>query len=153
VPAQSVFCRQLEHCSCAVQNGVGAVQSTLDLQATHSALAVSQIGSSPEQPAFDVQPARQRWLPAQMGVAPPQSSLLMHWTHSPVARQMGALAAQSVFARQVTQLPVCASHKAVGAAQSSFVRHSAHAPVVASHFEASRGQAVGVVPVHEAWHW
>lgn len=153
MPAQSLFCRQLEHQSFEVQKGVGAAQSRLDLQATHSELSVSQIGSSPEQPAFDVQPARQRSFPAQMGVAPPQSALLMHWTHSPVARQMGAPAAQSVFARQATQLPVCASHKAAGAAQSSFVRHSAHAPVVASHFEALRGQAVGFVPVHEAWHW
>lgn len=137
-----------------MQNGVGAEQSRLDLQATHSALSVSQIGSPPEQPAFDVQPGRQRRFPgSQMGVAPPQSALLMHWTHSPVARQMGALAAQSVSARQATQLPVRASHKAAGAAQSLFCRHCAHAPVVASHFEVLRGQAVGFVPVHDAWHW
>jgi hypothetical protein len=58
--AQSLFCRQLAHCRSGVQSGVDAGQSTLDMQATHSALAVSQIGLSPEQFAFDVQPPRQR---------------------------------------------------------------------------------------------
>ena len=117
--AQSLFCRQLTHAWSGLQKGVGARQSAFDMQATHSPLAVLQSGLSPEQPAFDVQPLRHRlsWA-SQMGVAPLQSALLRHCTHSPVGRQIGALAAQSAFARQETQVAVCVLHNGVGVAQS-----------------------------------
>ena len=90
---------------------------------------------------------------SQIGVAPLQSALLRHWTHSPVARQMGALAAQSEFARQATQVESCVLQSGTGAAQSDFCWHCPHAPVVVLHMGVSRGHMVAFVPVHEGWHW
>ena len=149
--AQSLFCRQLAHCSSGVQNRVGAEQSRFDMQATHSALAVSQIGLSPEQFAFDVQPPRQRRSSGlQIGVAPLQSAFVMHCTHSPVARQIGALAAQSVLARQAAQVALSVLHNGVGLAQSPFCWHCPHAPVLELHLGAFRGHAGALVPVHDA---
>jgi hypothetical protein len=45
-----------EHSWFCVQKGAGALQSAFDWQAMQFPLAVSQIGRSPEQLAFDVQP-------------------------------------------------------------------------------------------------
>lgn len=152
--AQSLFCRQLAHVSSGEQKGVGARQSPFDMQATQSPLPVSQIGLSPEQPAFDVQPLRHRrsWA-SQMGVEPPQSESLMHCTHCPVGRQIGALAAQSELPRQATHSALCVLHSGVGVAQSVFFWHCSQAPVVALHLGATCGHLTGLVPVHDAWHW
>jgi hypothetical protein len=154
VEVQSLFCKHAEQCCSCVQNGAGAAQSAFVVHVTHSALATSQILLSPEQSALDVQPPRQRRFPeSQMGVDPPQSALERHCTQAPVARQMGALAAQSELVRQATQLPSVALQRAAGAAQSLFCRHCAQAPVAGSHLVVLRGQGVALVPVHEAWHW
>lgn len=152
--AQSLFCRQLAHVSSGEQKGVGALQSPFDKQATHSALPVSQIGLSPEQPAFDVQPLRQRrsWA-SQMGVEPLQSELLMHCTHCPVGRQIGALAAQSELPRQATHSALCVLQSGVGAAQSPFFWHCSHAPVLELQWGVTCGHLTGFVPVQDAWHW
>jgi hypothetical protein len=154
VLAQSLFCRQLAHVSSGEQKGVGGRQSPFAMQATHSPLPVSQIGLSPEQPAFDVQPLRQRrsWA-SQMGVEPLQSELLMHCTHCPVGRQIGALAAQSELPRQATHRALCMLHSGVGAAQSPFFWHCSQAPVVELHKGAICGHRTGLLPVHDAWHW
>jgi hypothetical protein len=152
--AQSLFCRQLAHISLEAQKGVGARQSGFDMQATHSPLPVSQTGLSPEQLAFDVQPLRHRrsWA-SQMGVEPLQSALLVHCTHSPVGRQIGALAAQSELPRHATHVAFCVLQSGVGVAQSAFFRHCPQAPVLGSHWGVGRGHATALVPVHDAWHW
>jgi hypothetical protein len=79
--------------------------------------------------------------------------LLRHCTHWPVGTQIGALAAQSEFARHATHVESCVLQRGAGAAQSVFCWHCPHAPVLESHLGALRGHVVAFVPVHDGWHW
>ena len=150
--------RQLEHRILhSARDGVGAApwsaRSTCRRRTRRSPCRKS--ARRPRNPRSTCNPRGSAGCPAQMGVAPPQSSLLTHWTHSPVASQTDrARSPRSRCSRGRPRRSRSARRTRRRARRNqSFVRHSAHAPVVASHFEALRGQAVGVVPVHDAWHW
>jgi hypothetical protein len=106
---QSLLAR---HCtqSCVVVLHTGRIdgQSFATLQPMQSPDAWSQIGARIGQ-LFAVQAAWHLWSEAQhAGVVPPQSALVLHWTHAPCVHTR-AVAGQSAALKQSTH-PRIASH-------------------------------------------
>jgi hypothetical protein len=153
---QSLFWAHTTHVPSAAQIlPVCDEQSVLARHCTHEDVVVLQSGVAPPQEVLLVHPPRQvNVCGSQMGLEAPQSALLRHSTHWPAgAKQRGAVAGQSVFTAQATQLPVVVSQMGSGVpAQSVDELHWTQTPPLeASQMGVALGQSLFCV--HAAWHW
>jgi hypothetical protein len=124
------------------QNLLGLLAQSMSLRhSVHCENIVSQTGVAPEHCAFDVHPGthvKVRGL--QIGRAVPQSALLVQATHAPLAeRHRGAVAGQSEFTAQATQLCVVSLQILSAPVQSAALLQPTHAPP-GSQMGAPRGQ-------------
>jgi hypothetical protein len=152
---QSLFWRHTTHWPSGLHSfAVGEVQSVSARHCTHVENVVLQMGVSPWQPAFDVQPARHvKSCGSQMGCAVPQSALERQSTHWPSAtRQRGALAGQSVFVAHWTHCCVAESQTGRGPPQPVGPVHPTHAPTPDEVSQTGAWGGQSWLPVHAAWH-
>ena len=140
--AHCAFVAHCAHLPCT-HAGAAAGQSVLARHATHSPFDTEQKGVVPLHPAFDVQPARQRRSPLQIGADVGQSAFDKHCAHAP-RKQTGAAAPQSPFVRHAMHCLFVASQNGRGTAHPVSSRQPTQSPVAVSHFGASPPQLVAV---------